>query len=496
MTQENIKLYLLEAMDRGCSNGDAYVMEDMLFTICRKLNKNLTSNHIREDLAKAIYNQRLHREGQRIYFHDTWRYEESAAKNLSTIMQHPGFPLTELPDPLLAGDVMLCDEQRMAVETALAHRLTLILGGAGSGKSTLIRAICDQIQGARVLCAPTGKAARNIRAKTGMQSRTIHSALGLSPDDDFLDPVEWSYVQLVIVDEVSMVSLDMLAGLLHCTNEDCRVVLLGDSNQLPSVGAGNVISDLQTLGIPTVQLEANHRQNSSSEGLLHNVVHFKALRGANDLRWDESFVLHNTHDQAALNTLIDDAVRMYLAGENVQVLAPFNHIVMKLNNAIRERVNPLDDDKKVAGVRGQMFRDGDRVVITKNFRSKDCNNGDVGVFRIIEDSRNKLLYCVELPDGRRPTWDDDTGLYNMALAYAMTIHKSQGSEYDTVLMPIFMSMHRMLSRNLFYTCISRGKKRVVLYGDPQAVDVAMQRALPPRKSMLVAKTHMQMRNCA
>lgn len=265
---------------------------------------------------------------------------------------------------------------------------------------------------------------------------------------------------------------------------------------MQSVGVGNVIPDLLALGVPTVRLEMNHRQNGSSAGLLNNVINFSSLRRAKDLVWDESFMLHETHDQDAMNMLIEDAVQMYLAGENIQVLAPYNHTIAELNQAIRERVNPRNGDKKVLVEKQMELRDGDRVLITKNSRDRDCSNGDVGILRILDDSRGSPIYEVELPDGRKPRWYDYAGMYNLTLAYALTIHKSQGSEYDTVLMPIFMNMYRMLSRNLFYTSISRAKSKIFLYGDPQAVDVAMQKTMPPRKSMLVAKTHMQMRNCA
>ena len=142
------------------------------------------------------------------------------------------------------------------------------------------------------------------------------------------------------------------------------------------------------------------------------------------------------------------------------------------------------------------LRDGDRVLITKNSRDRDCSNGDVGILRILDDSKSNPVYEVELPNGRKPRWYDYTGMYNLTLAYALTIHKSQGSEYDTVLMPVFMSMYRMLSRNLFYTAVSRAKSKVALYGDLQAVDVAVQKTLPSRKSMLVVKTHMQMQKYA
>lgn len=492
MSDHSRQSYLLEAMNKGCSNGDAYVTADTLYALCREVRRTVTSRTFRSDLGTLLHSGALYMEGRRVYLGSIWRYEESAAKDLSSILLHSGFTTEELPETLRVGSIVLCEEQRNAVATALSNRLTLILGGAGCGKSTLIRSICDHVtHGGKVLCAPTGKAARNLTARTGLPARTVHSALGLAPNDDFLSPVAWNYTKLVIVDEASMLSLDMLAGILHRAKQDCRIVLLGDSNQLLSVGVGNVIPDLLLLGVPVVRLETNHRQASDAYALLQNVVHFNDLARAQDLAVDDSFLIHILDHQRALRTLIYDASQRYLNGENIQVLAPLNQMVNELNQEIREQVNPLVDGKHIISANRFEFRDGDRVMITQNNRDHNCSNGDVGILHI-----EKSSYSVELPDGRCPQWYDESGLFHLTLAYALTVHKSQGSEYDAVLMPLLMNAHRMLSRNLFYTAISRGKQQVVLYGDMQAIDVAMQRALPARKSMLVAKAHMQMHRCA
>lgn len=490
------KFYMLEAVEQGCSNGDAYITMDELFFRCKKLRENLTENDFRKDLAQQVHEENLCREGNRVYLAKVFRYEESAAENLAAILRHPGFPSVELPDPLVVNGITLCDEQRAAVSAALRNRMTVIVGGAGSGKSTLIRGICDHMEGVRVLCAPTGKAARNLTARTGIEARTVHSALGRAPDEDFLAPVEWTHVRLLIVDELSMVSLEMLAGILCRANKNCRIVLLGDDKQLQSVGVGNVMFDLLALGVPTVRLEANHRQSGTAGGLLQNVVNFKDLGRMRDLVWDESFVLHTACEEETMNALIKDAVRRYQAKENVLVLAPFKNMVAKLNAMIREKVNPMFKEKKAITIGGNEFRDGDRVLITKNDREHDCSNGDVGTLRILDDSEIHPLYYVVLPDGRKPVWETDDGLRNMALAYALTIHKSQGSEYSTVLVAVFEGMERMLSRNLFYTAISRAQNSVFLYGSPEAVGTAMQKETPRRKSMLVAKTHMKSCGCA
>lgn len=493
--------YIRIALEEHCLSGDAYVMVEDLYTLCKERDRTLPYDSFHADFKAQLRAEKLHQEGRRIYTTRTWRYEESAAGHLSEILSNLALPSPPLPDILTVGDITLCDEQRDAVITALSSRLSLILGGAGCGKSTLIRAICEHAEsGGQVLCAPTGKAARNLTARTGLIARTVHSALGTAPNDDFLKPVEWKYTNLVIVDEASMMTLEMLAGILNRCNKECRIVLLGDNNQLLSVGSGNVIPDLISLGFPCKYLESNHRQNTDSAGLLKNVSNFKQLTAMNDLTFDQSFTLKEMNEFNVRNALIEEAVKRYKNGENVQVLSPYNKAtglsVEVLNNELRKRINPETEGKKSLSTSTKTFFDGDRVLITKNDRERDCCNGDVGILHIIEDKEPELEYYVELPDGRCPTWWDKCGLYHFSLAYALTVHKSQGSEYDAVLFPVSMSMHRMLSRNLFYTAISRGKQRVILYGSPQAVDVAMQTPLPNRKSKLVSKTQMLMLKCA
>jgi exodeoxyribonuclease V alpha subunit len=313
--------------------------------------------------------------------------------------------------------------------------------------------------------------------------------------------VVWDNTDLVVIDEASMVTLEMLTGILLQVKSSCRVVLLGDPNQLLSVGSGNVIPDLLTLGVPHMHLETNHRQDAGAQGLLHNVVEFPQLQCGKDLILDNSFSLREIEEPAIQKAVVDEAVCRYLAGESVQVLSPYNRgsalSVRTLNAAIQKRVNPASADKAEISYKGHIYREGDRVMILQNDRERNCSNGDIGTLHIQDSDERNTAFCVEMSDGRRPMWHGSYNLELLSLAYALTIHKSQGSEYDTVLLPISMGMYRMLSRNLFYTAISRARKQVVLYGAPQAVDVAMQKSLMPRKSMLVAKTRMRLENaCA
>lgn len=495
--------YVLSALEDICLNGDTYVTEDALYKRCREKQKLLSYEVFKSDLGEQIRLGFIHLEGSRIYAKKTWRYEESAAQSLAAILKQPALPPIALPNDLTVNGLVLCDEQRAAVELALSNRLSLILGGAGCGKSTLIRAIVNVFGTGcpGVLCAPTGKAARNLTKRTGLVARTVHSALGMHPDEDFLAPVVWHNTELVIVDEASMMTLEMLAGILHRAPTSCRVVLLGDPNQLLSVGSGNVLPDLLALGIPCARLKSNHRQDKGAEGLLHNVVAFSTLYCKQALTMDKSFSLREMDEHAIQNSLTEEAVQRYLAGESVQVLSPFNRAgalsAHTLNKLIRDRVNPLEHGKLVlVSNHHESFRDGDRVMILQNDRERNCSNGDVGILHILHVESENAAFLVELPDGRCPMWDSIVGLELLSLAYVLTVHKSQGSEYGTILMPISTGMQGMLSRNLFYTAISRARQTVILFGDKQAVDIAMQKQLPGRKSMLVPKTRMRLEKCA
>lgn len=486
--------YILNALEQHLLNGDAYILFDEAYDICCR-DHTVAFKSFLDDLMFLIKNGDLLREGSRLYCTRTYRYEEAASAHLAQILTDNVLISPDIPDPLDIGEIKLTDEQRSAVLLALGHRISLILGGAGCGKTTLIKAIvsCSGIKYNYVLAAPTGKAARNLTARTGKEARTVHSALGMHPNEDFLKPVKWEVTRLVIIDEASMMTLEMLAGLLSRMEKNCHLVLLGDPNQLLSVGSGNVIPDLIDLGAPYILLETNHRQADGSKALRYNVTEFEKLHSTADLLFDESFSFMQMDDDAVVERLVTDTVSAYRTGENIQVLSPYNSCTKlsadKLNRAIRERVNPANPGKLELSTRSQTFRNGDRVIIPKNDRDHDCSNGDVGILYITDIShKDHPEYHVQLSDGRCPQWDTRDGLYILKHAYALTVHKSQGSEYDRILFPVSSNAMNMMYRNLFYTAISRGKKQVVLYGSKTALSVAMQREADVRKTMLVVKT--------
>lgn len=381
------------------------------------MRPSLTGQRYRTDKALLLQAGFLHQEGYHLYAKRTWDYEVTAAERLADILKDPSLPVMEIPRELRAGDILLSEQQREAIELALNSRLSVILGGAGCGKTTLIEAIvhcfreCNDAFVPYVVAAPTGKAARNLTERTGIEARTVHGALGKSPDANFLDAVSWNCIGLVVIDEASMVSLEMLAGILNRVRRNCRVVLLGDPNQLLSVGAGNVLSDLLTLGVPSICLQQQYRQSTDAAALRQNVMDFPKLNGEQELRWDDSF-----------------------------------------------RLLPADD----------------RAIVTQNNAYYNICNGGVGVLHIRGEKPHRVAalavrgtlktWQIDRGQGEYGIGHDDAPPPQLALAYALTVHKSQGSQYDTVLMPVSMATARMLYRNLLYTAISRAGKEVILVG--------------------------------
>jgi len=488
--------YIVIALEEHCLNGDAYTAEDALYKMCERKNPDLTRTVFQADLQELLRLGILHDDSGRLYLSDTWRYEETAAKELAAIIKHNPLQPASMPTtPMHINGVPLCTEQYAAIQLALSNRLTLILGGAGTGKSSLIKALCRCAGGMdqAVICAPTGKAARNLEAKLGHHVRTVHGALGITPNDDWLSPVRWNMVQLVVVDEASMMTTGMLAGILDRTTSDCRIVLVGDPNQLMSVGSGNVLLDLLALHVPQITLKENHRLAANDSALTYNVKDYDTAYGTPGLVWDESFQLMEMPAYEARYHLIRDAVACYRRRDDVLVVSPYNNkgdfSAAELNKAIRAEINPERKGVRKLHTPHGVLVDGDRVLITRNDRTQNVSNGDVGILHILRSQKGRMKYAIELSDGRMPVWKDEGAVENLAfieLAYVLTVHKSQGSEYDKILMALTSDMY--LYRNLFYTAISRAKNSVQIYGSMQAVDKALQQRPHSRASMLVEKT--------
>ena len=385
-------------------------------------------------------------------------------------------------------------EQRQAVLTALGSPITILTGGPGTGKTMTQKALLALYreihpEGKIVCCAPTGRAARRMEESTGVEASTIHKALKLmAGEDGAYAPPEPLDADLVLVDEVSMMDIYLAGHLFHSLPPGCQLVLVGDADQLPSVGPGAVLSELIACGrIPVVRLSKIYRQSSGSRIAANAML----IRNGNlHLEYGSDFQFYECadlrHSADMVETLyLQEAVR--LGVDNVALLSPFRKRtetgVEALNLRLQEKVNPPDQAKPELPLGKQLFRLGDKVMQVKNF--EDVSNGDIGKVTEVDTAREEPFLTVDFGDGRvkeyaRPDLD------RLDLAYAATIHKSQGSEYHTVIVNLQCAHAVMLTRPLLYTAITRAKMRVILVGERKALCMAIRRTDAERRGTQLA----------
>ena len=384
--------------------------------------------------------------------------------------------------------------QKDAIISALTHKVMVLTGGPGTGKSTTTLGIIQALKasGLRIsLAAPTGRAAKRMTEVTGMEAKTIHRLLEFSPKDGYKHNEENPLsTDVLIVDECSMIDLILMNSLLKAVPDSARLILIGDTDQLPSVGAGNVLKDIIDSGvIPVTRLTRIFRQAQTSRIVMnaHRINHGEFPDICNRAGSDFFMIAKETPEEAA--PAIVDLVSRRLPGyfrvspESIQVLTPMQRGeagAANLNLLLQEKLNAANADHSLRRS-GITYRLGDRVMQIRNNYDKDVYNGDIGLVSSVnmEEKTLNILF-----DDRTISYDI-TELDEIVLAYSTTIHKAQGAEFPVVVMPVLNSHFVMLQRNLIYTGITRAKRAVVLVGSKNALSYAIRNdRVSQRNSML------------
>jgi exodeoxyribonuclease V alpha subunit len=381
----------------------------------------------------------------------------------------------------------LAPSQRDALKTALTSRVAIITGGPGVGKTTLVNSILLILRAKKVkclLCAPTGRAAKRLTETTGMEAKTIHRLLEVDPatgrfqrnEDRPLD------CDLLIVDETSMVDVLLMYALLRALPKTSGLIMVGDVDQLPSVGPGNALRDLIDSGVvPVVRLTEVFRQAATSK--IITSAHLIRQGKMPELRSAESgtdfyFIERNTPEEiaATLVRLVEDRIPKghHLDPiRDIQVLCPMNRGsigVRELNSVLQGALNPARPGEPAVERFGWRFQVRDKVIQTENNYKKEVFNGDIGTIEKIDPVEQELSIRF---DDRLVTYDFGE-LDEVSLAYAVTIHKSQGSEFPAVVIPVAMQHYMLLQRNLIYTGITRAKRLLVVVGQKKALGLAIR----------------------
>ena len=504
-----IQCGIIHCLKEASTDGHTYLPREELIRsayellgVCESdIERQLDELKIERQLIEVKSEDRLN-----IYLSEYYQIEKNCAVKLLTLARYSDrISASELDREIKSIeselDIELHDLQREAVIKALSEGLFILTGGPGTGKTTTIKSIISGLERRNlrfVLAAPTGRAAKRMSETTGYEASTIHRLLSIkhNPEeraDAYFEMNEDNPldVDAVIIDEASMVDIFLFNSLLKAISPGCKLIIVGDSNQLPSVGPGQVLKDMLDSGVcPNVELKYIFRQSNES----HIVTYAHMINNGEQIdfttKYEDFFLLKRDNyeeiRQALLYLICEKLPKHFNTNPmQIQVLTPMKKGalgVWELNRILQESINPPSDKKVELEYGENIFRVGDKVMQTKNNydmewdimstygisaqRGKGVFNGDIGIIDHI--NKPSRLIRITFDDGREAEYSYET-LEELELAYAITIHKSQGSEYPVVIMPLLGGPRSLLYRNLLYTGVTRAKDCVVILGSENTV---------------------------
>lgn len=502
LSAERISQGILYTLTDAETKGHICIEKSNFVKECLKIldTPEITEGMIGKYANELIRNQKIYVYDGCLYSSRTYTAEKMLAVYIkSQISINQNYSYSNLERELNMEEktlrIKFAPEQREAVKTALINGLSIITGGPGTGKTMIQKAILDiysRNNTGKIICccAPTGRAARRMEESTGYSSSTIHKTLCLmaGEDGEYGTP-ESIDADLVLVDEASMLDIYLAGKLFSALKPQTQIVFVGDADQLPSVGPGAVLSEMIACGrIPTIRLEKVFRQTSGSR----IATNAKLIKHGNlSMEYGNDFEFIDSSDISVSADLISqiyvEEVKKY-GVDNVALLTPYRQKTdtgaNALNERIRDIVNPKSLHREEISHGKRLFRCGDKVMQIKNH--DDVNNGDIGYIIQIKKSGNEITAYIDFGDGRVKEYDSSE-LDMIDLGYASTIHKSQGSEYSSVIINLQKAHYIMLTRPLVYTAITRGKKHVIFVGERSALCTAIKRTDTEQRGTRLAK---------
>lgn len=475
-----IKSGIIYTMQVHCDEGDTCVTLNSLLNKAATLLQ-INGALITDSVKTLIEDEELIEEDDLLFLPTLYHSEINIARTLYIKAITPS-PLqfdesfVNIEQTEMFSNVKYDEDQKNAIRKAVINNVTIITGGPGTGKTTITHGIVNAFHGMGMkilMAAPTGKAADRLSEATGFEAKTIHRLLGAKPGGSY-DFNEDNKLKgdILIVDEVSMVNTYLMNSLLKAVPDNMKVILIGDMDQLPCIGPGNILKDLiESNVLPTIKLTKIFRQAENSRIITNaHAINRGEYPIINNSKDSDFFFLREDNEEN-LQDYITDLVcnrlpKTYgVEPKEIQVLTPMKKYkagTVELNKRLQQAINPSGDEIARGDI---VFRVGDKVIQTKNNYEKNIFNGDTGIICGV-NVEDKTL---EVDFGDEIVFYDSTDMEELLHAYALTIHKSQGSEYPIVVMPVTQSHYHMLSKNLLYTGITRARKICILIGSKQAL---------------------------